>query len=100
MNSIITRFIYVFILVLSGCINDNKLDTIKEKEKLLPQLELLANKMKFAQLIPVSARSGEGIEELETAVIDLLPSSAAFFRRTRLPIAVNVSSPQNLSAKN
>jgi len=57
----------------------NKLDTLKEKEKLLPQLEMLSNKMKFAQLIPVSARSGEGVEELENLVVALLPASDAYF---------------------
>jgi len=57
----------------------NKLDMLKEKEKLLPQLEMLSNKMKFAQLIPVSARSGEGVEELENLVVALLPASDAYF---------------------
>jgi GTP-binding protein Era len=57
----------------------NKLDKVKEKGSLLPQLDKLANKMKFKQLIPVSARTGEGVEALEEAVIELLPQSAAFF---------------------
>ncbi len=57
----------------------NKLDKIKEKENLLLQLEKLAGKMNFAQLIPVSARSGEGLEALEKAVIGLLPPSEPFF---------------------
>lgn len=57
----------------------NKLDSLKEKEKLLPHLQMLADKMKFAQLIPVSARTGEGVVELESAVVALLPASDAFF---------------------
>ncbi|WP_455366166.1 GTPase Era [Kaarinaea lacus] len=57
----------------------NKLDKVKEKESLLPQMEKLAHKMKFAQLVPVSARTGDGIETLEKAVMSLLPPSAAFF---------------------
>jgi GTP-binding protein Era len=57
----------------------NKVDKVKEKENLLLQLEKLAGKMKFTQLIPVSARNGEGIEALEKAVIGLLPASAPFF---------------------
>jgi len=57
----------------------NKLDSLKEKEKLLPHLQMLADKMKFAQLIPVSARTGEGVVELESAVVALLPVSDAFF---------------------
>ena len=57
----------------------NKLDRIKDKESLLPNLEKLSGKMKYAQLIPVSARTGEAINELEDAVIELLPESGPFF---------------------
>ncbi|HEY5603959.1 MAG TPA: GTPase Era [Gammaproteobacteria bacterium] len=57
----------------------NKLDKVVEKEQLLPHLEKLAGKMKFTQLIPVSARTGEGIEALESAVLELLPSTAPLF---------------------
>ncbi len=57
----------------------NKLDNIKDKEQLLPTLASLAEKMKFAQLIPVSARTGNSIDLLEEAVIGLLPESGPFF---------------------
>jgi len=57
----------------------NKLDKVKQKEKMLPQLEELAKKINFAQLVPVSARTGDGIEALESAVISLLPPSVPLF---------------------
>ncbi|WP_455209028.1 GTPase Era [Kaarinaea lacus] len=62
----------------------NKLDKVNDKETLLPQLEKLATKMKFTQLIPVSARTGEGIDVLENAVIELLPASAPFFPQDQI----------------
>ncbi|WP_455219451.1 GTPase Era [Kaarinaea lacus] len=57
----------------------NKLDKLKDRENLLPSLEMLASKMKFAQLIPVSARTGESVDVLEDAVVELLPESGPFF---------------------
>lgn len=57
----------------------NKLDKVKDKESLLPNLEKLAGKMKFTQLIPVSARTGEAVDALEDAVVQLLPESGSFF---------------------
>ena len=57
----------------------NKLDKIKDKESLLPNLGKLADKMKFAQLIPVSARSGEAVDALEETVVRLLPKTDPFF---------------------
>ena len=57
----------------------NKLDKLKDKESLLPNLEMLAGKKKFAQLIPVSARTGEAVDALEDAVVQLLPESDRFF---------------------
>ena len=57
----------------------NKLDKIKDKESLLPSLGKLANKRKFAQLVPVSARTGTAVDALEQAVVQLLPKSGRFF---------------------
>jgi len=57
----------------------NKLDNIKNKEKLLPHMSRLTMQYSFAQLIPVSARNGDGTEELEKAIIHLLPQSPPFF---------------------
>lgn len=57
----------------------NKLDNIKNKEKLLPHMNRLTKQYNFAQLIPVSAKNGDGTEELEREIIKLLPKSPPFF---------------------
>ena len=57
----------------------NKLDNIKHKEKLLPHMNKLAKQYNFAQLVPVSAKNGDGTAELEKAIVELLPKSPPFF---------------------
>ncbi len=57
----------------------NKIDEIKAKETLLPQLAKLAERREFAAVIPLSARSGEGVDRLEAQIRELLPVSAPFF---------------------
>lgn len=57
----------------------NKIDKIKGKEALLPLIEELSGKMKFASVIPLSARNNDNIELLEETVCNLLPESIAFY---------------------
>jgi GTP-binding protein Era len=57
----------------------NKIDLIEDKQALLPQLEMLAKKMNFNELIPVSARVGENLERLEQAVVSCLPLSPPLY---------------------
>ena len=57
----------------------NKSDKVKEKEQLLPYITNLAGKLDFAHIVPVSARTGEAIEELEQVLLGLLPESPPFF---------------------
>ena len=51
----------------------NKVDTVPDKESLLPYLQALAERHGFIALIPVSAARGDGVEALERAVIAALP---------------------------
>jgi len=51
----------------------NKIDRISEKEALLPLLKSLAEKMSFAEIIPLSAQKGSNIAELEQSVVRYLP---------------------------
>ncbi|HHO69279.1 MAG TPA: GTPase Era, partial [Gammaproteobacteria bacterium] len=46
---------------------------------LLPQLAALAEKMDFAEIIPLSARRGDNLEALEQAIVARLPRSAPLF---------------------
>jgi GTP-binding protein Era len=51
----------------------NKIDTIKDKTRLLPYLQELGTRHAFLAVVPVSATSGTQIEELERAVLAALP---------------------------
>jgi GTP-binding protein Era len=57
----------------------NKLDRLKDRGALLPQLAELAALERFAAIVPVSAEKGEGIEALLAEVRELLPISEALF---------------------
>ncbi len=57
----------------------NKVDKIADKKKLLPHLNALAQKMSFAHIIPLSAKSGDNISALEARVHSLLPEGPALY---------------------
>ena len=57
----------------------NKIDSIKNKEDLLPHLKILSEKRDYLQVIPLSAQTGEGVERLEAEVESVLPVSPPFF---------------------
>ncbi|MDX1452107.1 MAG: GTPase Era [Oleiphilaceae bacterium] len=57
----------------------NKVDRSNDKGSLLPHLRTLADKHEFADLIPVSAKQGHNVEELEALVAKHLPQSMHFY---------------------
>ena len=57
----------------------NKVDLIADKETLLPGLQALSRKRVFNHIIPLSARKGDNVDELETCVEALLPVGAPLF---------------------
>lgn len=57
----------------------NKVDRIADKATLLPFLEELSGKREFAEIIPVSARTGAQLAELQAAVLRRLPQSPPFY---------------------
>lgn len=57
----------------------NKVDEIKEKAALLPHIQLLNEKAKFAAVLPISAKKGSNINELEETIQNLLPANPALF---------------------
>lgn len=57
----------------------NKIDTVRDKRRLLPYLQKLSALAAFKQLIPVSAKTGDNVARLEQAVVDLLPFSPPFY---------------------
>jgi len=57
----------------------NKIDTVKNKEALLPYLDNLSGKFDFIAVIPLSARKGNNLEPLEKQVIACLPEGEHIF---------------------
>jgi GTP-binding protein Era len=57
----------------------NKIDKIKEKERLLPLIEFYSQENDFAEIIPLSALKGDEIDILLTEIIKHLPEGEAIF---------------------
>ena len=57
----------------------NKVDLLARKEALLPVLAELSERRFYAELIPVSARSGHNIEAVQAAVRAALPAGVFLF---------------------
>lgn len=57
----------------------NKVDKIKEKESLLPYIAEMAARHEFTEVVPLSAKSGKNITQLEELVLEGLPSGEQLF---------------------
>ena len=57
----------------------NKVDTLEEKEALLPYLQEVAAKYEFKHVIPVSALKGTSLDVLESHILEFLEVSAPYF---------------------
>ncbi len=57
----------------------NKVDKITDKNKLLPHIKTLNQKFNFDASIPLSAKTGVNISELEQIVAELLPVNPFYF---------------------
>ena len=57
----------------------NKIDRLADKRKLLPLIERYRNQHDFREIIPVSALTGEGLEELVPETIAALPEGPQYF---------------------
>jgi GTP-binding protein Era len=57
----------------------NKVDKVRDKERLLPFMQKLAERHDFAAVIPVSATSGKNLDILEREIIGQLPDSPPLF---------------------
>lgn len=62
----------------------NKIDRLDAKEKLLPYLRTLAERHPFACLVPISARTGDGVEQLEQELLARLPIGENWFPEDQL----------------
>jgi GTP-binding protein Era len=57
----------------------NKIDHLRDKNDLLPELEKLSQKMSFAAVVPVSALKSGNLEALQKTIISLLPENPHLF---------------------
>lgn len=57
----------------------NKVDQIEDKETLLPHLELLSQKLKVAEIIPLSALRNTNLDRLEELIVERLPEGAHMY---------------------
>ncbi len=57
----------------------NKIDLLKDKSHLLGLLERYSKVHDFAEYIPVSAASGENLDQLRDAIVARLPEGPAYF---------------------
>lgn len=57
----------------------NKVDQLKDRRQLLPLMEQSGGKMKFAEIVPVSARTGANVDDLERAILRYLPQQPPLY---------------------
>lgn len=57
----------------------NKVDAVADKAQLLPFLEELSKKHELRALVPISARTGTGLEQLENEILKALPVGPRVF---------------------
>jgi len=57
----------------------NKIDLVKDKSRLLGQLERYRGLHSFAEYVPVSAATGENLDKLRDLIVARLPEGPAYF---------------------
>jgi GTP-binding protein Era len=62
----------------------NKVDTVPDKDVLLPYIETLQSKREFAAIVPISAKSGTNVSDLEQEITKRLPESPFLFPKEQI----------------
>lgn len=57
----------------------NKIDEIKNKAELLPFIENISQQIEFKKIVPISAKTGLQVDELEKTIIEYLPHEGDLF---------------------
>jgi len=57
----------------------NKMDQLKDRQKLLPLIKESNKKMDFAEIIPVSALKSTNVDQLQNTILKYLPSQPALY---------------------
>ncbi len=58
----------------------NKVDKVEDKNQLLPFLQEVTQKFEFQNIIPISAKRGDNLEDLEKQILGLLPENPPHFQ--------------------
>ncbi|PHS32361.1 MAG: GTPase Era [Methylophaga sp.] len=62
----------------------NKMDKLEDKDVMLPHIEQLSEKFDFSNILPISARRGSNMEQLENEIIQLIPEGELIFPEDQL----------------
>lgn len=62
----------------------NKIDQLRNRDQLLPLIEQSRGKMEFAEIVPVSARTGANVDGLEKAILKYLPQQPLLYPRDQI----------------
>lgn len=62
----------------------NKVDALGDKSRLLPRIGAYANEREFAEVIPISALTGDGVELLVGKALDYLPEGPPLYPEDEL----------------
>ena len=62
----------------------NKVDRLKDRQQLLPYLEKVEKLFNFVEIVPISAKNGLQISELEAAIAKYLPKNPHFFLESQI----------------
>jgi GTP-binding protein Era len=62
----------------------NKTDIVKDKAALLPLIEKYEELHEFGDYVPVSAKTGDGIDVLQKQIVERLPEGPAYFPEDHL----------------
>jgi GTP-binding protein Era len=57
----------------------NKLDQLKDRGRLLPLMQQSGRKMAFADIVPISARTGTNVDDLEITILKYLPEQPPLY---------------------
>ncbi|BFM20358.1 GTPase Era [Gilvimarinus japonicus] len=57
----------------------NKVDLLEDKNKLLPHLQELSNRLGVAEIIPLSALRGSNLDRLESIILNYIPEGMHMF---------------------
>lgn len=62
----------------------NKVDRVRDKNQLLPEIERLSKRYKFAAIVPISALKADNLAALEAAILERLPESPPLFPQDQI----------------